>query len=105
MKAIPPIKKITNTIIPSAIKKGLSITDIWMVGNPIMKKGNGIFGPGHCSVTKSRDGQLWMVYHQQKNGSPGWNRIICIDSLWFDEQGNLHGKATRGLARPVPGQG
>jgi xylan 1,4-beta-xylosidase len=71
-------------------------------GNPIIQKGNGIFGPGHCSVTKTPDGQLWMVYHQQKNGKRGWNRIICIDRLWFDEKGVLHGKATRGEAKPVP---
>lgn len=71
--------------------------------NPIIKKGDGIFGPGHCSITKSRDGQLWMVYHQQKNGARGWNRIICIDPLRFDEQGGLRGKATRGVSRPAPG--
>jgi len=71
--------------------------------NPIIEKGDGIFGPGHCSVTKTLDGQLWMVYHQQKNGKRGWNRIICIDPLWFDDQGELHGKATRGLSRPLPG--
>ena len=72
------------------------------VGNPIIKKGNGIFGPGHCSVTKAGDGQLWMVYHQQKNGSPGWNRIICIDPLRFDEKGVLHARATRGEERKMP---
>ena len=72
-------------------------------GNPIIKKGGNIFGPGHCSVTKTPDGQLWMVYHQQKDGSRGWNRIICIDPLWFDEQGVLHGKATRATPRPAPG--
>ncbi len=72
-------------------------------GNPLIKKGEGIFGPGHCSVTKSSDGQLWMVYHQQKNGKRGWNRIICIDPLWFDDQGGLHGKATRSVSRPAPG--
>ena len=71
-------------------------------GNPIMKKGNNIFGPGHCSVTKTPDGRLWMVYHQQKNGARGWNRIICIDPLRFDDQGVLHGKATRGLALAAP---
>jgi xylan 1,4-beta-xylosidase len=71
-------------------------------GNPIMKKGANIFGPGHCSVTKAGDGQLWMVYHQQKNSKRGWNRIICIDPLWFDEQGVLHGKATRGTALTAP---
>ena len=71
-------------------------------GNPIIKKGGNIFGPGHCSVTKAADGQLWMVYHQQKNGSPGWNRIICIDPLRFDEKGVLHARATRGEALTAP---
>ena len=72
-------------------------------GNPIMQKGGNIFGPGHCSVTKASDGQFWMVYHQQKTGSRGWNRIICIDPLWFDDQGVLHGKATRGKEQAAPG--
>ncbi len=71
-------------------------------GNPLIKKGNNIFGPGHCSVTQDRAGQLWMVYHQQQNGARGWNRIICIDPLWFDDQGVLHGKASRGVPRPLP---
>ena len=71
-------------------------------GNPIIGKGSNIFGPGHCSVIKTRDGQLWMIYHQQKDGSRGWNRIICIDPLWFDDQGVLHGKATRGSVRQAP---
>ena len=72
-------------------------------GNPIIKKGNGIFGPGHCSVTRTPDGKLWMVYHQQKNGTRGWNRIICIDPLRFDAVGVLHGRATRGEKRSIPG--
>ena len=71
-------------------------------GNPIIKKGGNIFGPGHCSVTKASDGQLWMVYHQQKNSKRGWNRIICIDPLRFDEKGVLHGRATRGTALTAP---
>jgi beta-xylosidase len=71
-------------------------------GNPILKKGDGIFGPGHASVTKDLEGTLWMVYHQQKGRTTGWNRIICIDPLWFDDKGVLHGKATRGTPRPSP---
>lgn len=74
-------------------------------GNPIIKKGGGIFGPGHCSVTRAPDGELWMIYHQQKNSSRGWNRIICIDPLRFDDQGVLHGRATRGEKRKAPGMG
>jgi beta-xylosidase len=71
--------------------------------NPLIKKGGNIFGPGHCCVTKTPDGQLWLVYHQQKNGDRGWNRIICIDPLRFDDQGNLKAKASRAVSRPAPG--
>jgi len=60
-------------------------------GNPVIKKGNGVFGPGHASVTKDRKGKLWMIYHQQKDSTRGWNRVICIDPLWFDDDGVLHG--------------
>lgn len=71
-------------------------------GNPVIRKGEGIVGPGHVSVTRDREGKLWMVYHQQKDTTRGWNRIICIDPLWFDEKGVLHGKASRGTPRPAP---
>ncbi|MEJ2697785.1 MAG: glycoside hydrolase family 43 protein [Candidatus Sulfobium sp.] len=71
-------------------------------GNPIMKKGKGVFGPGHCSVTEDADGKLWMVYHQKTDASRGWDRIICIDRIWFDSKGVLHGKATRGKLQPAP---
>ena len=38
-----------------------------------------------------------MVYHQQKDGDLDWNRITCIDPLWFDDHGGLHVKATGGV--------
>jgi beta-xylosidase len=71
-------------------------------GNPIIRKEGSVLGPGHLSVTRDREGKLWMVYHQQKDRTPGWNRIICIDPLWFDEKGVLHGKASRTTPRPAP---
>lgn len=71
-------------------------------GNPVMKEGNGVFGPGHCAVTNTPDGRLWMVYHQKKDSSKGWDRIICIDPIWFDEKGVLHGKATRSVPQRAP---
>ncbi len=71
-------------------------------GNPVMKEGKGVFGPGHCSVIKDHDGNLWMVYHQKKDGSKGWDRMICIDPLRFDAKGVLHGKATRSTPQPAP---
>lgn len=71
-------------------------------GNPIIREGGGVLGPGHGSVTRDRAGKLWLVYHQQRDKTPGWNRVICIDPLWFDEKGVLHGKATRATPRPAP---
>lgn len=71
-------------------------------GNPIVKRGNGALGPGHCCVIEDRGGKLWMVYHQQKDDSQDWNRFICIDPLWFDERGVLHGRATRAAPQPAP---
>ena len=71
-------------------------------GNPIIRKGDGILGPGHPSVVRDQAGKLWMVYHQQKDETRGWNRIICIDPLWFDGKGVLHGKTSRATTKPAP---
>jgi xylan 1,4-beta-xylosidase len=71
-------------------------------GNPLMKRHNRVFGPGHCAVIKTPDGKLWMVYHQKTDASKGWDRIICIDRIWFDDKGVLHGEATRAAPRTAP---
>jgi len=71
-------------------------------GNPVVKEGDGIFGSGHASVTKDRNGTLWIVYHQQKDETRGWNRIICIDRLWFDKKGVLHVNPTRSTSQRAP---
>lgn len=71
-------------------------------GNPIVKKGRRVYGPGHCSVVETPGGKFWMIYHQKKDAAKDWNRIICIDPLWFDSSGVLRGKATRGTPEPAP---
>ena len=71
-------------------------------GNPIVQRTEQAFGPGHGCVVTDGAGNLWSVYHQQKDDSAPWNRFICIDPLWFDDAGVLHGKATRGTPEPAP---
>jgi len=71
-------------------------------GNPIAKRGNGVFGPGHHCVIAGPDGRLWMLYHQQNSERRGWKRFLAIDPLWFDEQGVIHVKTTRGTDEPAP---
>jgi beta-xylosidase len=70
--------------------------------NPIGKRGGGVFGPGHNCVVTGPDGKLWMVYHQQNSEKIGWNRFLAIDPLWFDADGVLHVKTTRGTDEPAP---
>ena len=71
-------------------------------GNPIAKRGYGVFGPGHHSVVTGPDGKLWMLYHQQNSEEIGWKRFLALDPIWFDEQGVLHAKTTRGTDEPAP---
>jgi beta-xylosidase len=71
-------------------------------GNPIVARGKEALGPGHGCVVTDGDNNLWSVYHQQKDDTQRWNRFVCIDPLWFDEDGILHGKATRGAPQPAP---
>ena len=71
-------------------------------GNPIARRGNGVFGPGHHCVVTGPDGKLWMVYHQQNSEAIGWKRFLAIDPLWFDDQGVIHAKTTRGTDEPAP---
>jgi GH43 family beta-xylosidase len=71
-------------------------------GNPIAKRGGGVFGPGHHCVVAGPDGRLWMVYHQKHGEKTGWARFLGIDPLWFDDQGVIHVKTTRGTDEPAP---
>ena len=69
--------------------------------NPILHRSSGLFGPGHgCAIRDGAD-HWWYVYHQKQSDRRAWDRFICIDRLHFDEQGQLHGEATRGRERPA----
>jgi beta-xylosidase len=72
------------------------------VNNPIIKRGEGLFGPGHGCAIQDDAGKWWHIYHQKETDRREWKRFIAMDPLWFDEEGLLHGKATRGAAQPAP---
>lgn len=71
-------------------------------GNPIAKRGEDVLGPGHHCVIAGPDGKLWMVYHQKASTNKGWDRFLAIDPLWFDDQGVIHVKTTKGTDEPAP---
>ena len=44
---------------------------------PVFSRTAEVFGPGHCSFVKSRDGQEdWIVYHSAKKSGSGWSRKV-----------------------------
>ncbi len=70
--------------------------------NPIVHRGGGVFGPGHGCAIQDAAGQWWHVYHQKRTERVEWDRFIALDPLWFDEQGRLFSRATRGSPQPAP---
>ncbi|MCU0874697.1 MAG: glycoside hydrolase family 43 protein, partial [Pirellulaceae bacterium] len=73
--------------------------------NPILHRGDGVFGPGHGGAIQDAEGAWWYVYHQKNSDRRAWDRFICIDRLHFDEQGRLNGRATRAQPQPAPATG
>jgi beta-xylosidase len=72
-------------------------------GNPIVKRTDTIFGPGHHCVVEGSDKKLWMIYHQKRSEERSFKRYLAIDPIWFDDHGVLHAKVTKGTDEPVPG--
>lgn len=70
--------------------------------NPIVQRGEGLFGPGHGCAVQDAAGRWWHVYHQKRTARIEWDRFIAVDPLWFDQQGNLYSRATRGAPQPAP---
>lgn len=70
--------------------------------NPIIQRGEGIFGPGHGCAIRDDVGQWWHIYHQKNTARVEWSRFIALDPLWFDADGKLTSRATRGTTHPAP---
>ena len=52
--------------------------------DPILKSGNGLFGPGHGSLTSDN----WLVFHTAAYNGSGWTRQIRTQPFrWNEEEG------------------
>jgi beta-xylosidase len=70
--------------------------------NPIIQRSEGLFGPGHGCAIQDANGKWWHVYHQKRTQRIEWDRFICLDPFWFDEEGLLYGRATRNRTHQAP---
>ncbi|MBA4148625.1 MAG: family 43 glycosylhydrolase [Verrucomicrobia bacterium] len=71
-------------------------------GNPIVQRKGQLLGPGHHCVIEGPDKKLWMLYHQKRSEERSFKRYLAIDPIWFDKNGVLHAKATKGTDEPGP---
>jgi xylan 1,4-beta-xylosidase len=71
-------------------------------GNPIVKRNDVIFGPGHHSVVEGPDKKLWMIYHQKRTDSTGFHRYLALDPIWFDDAGVIHSRISKNSSQPAP---
>ncbi|MEP6662985.1 MAG: glycoside hydrolase family 43 protein [Verrucomicrobiota bacterium] len=71
-------------------------------GNPIVKRTDKIFGPGHHCVVEGPGRKLWLIYHQKRTDDISWPRFLAIDPIWFDKDGTLHCKISKETDEPAP---
>lgn len=57
--------------------------------SPVFSKTKDVFGPGHCSFVKSRDGREdWIVYHSARQSGAGWNRRVNMQRFTWNPDGS-----------------
>lgn len=71
-------------------------------GNPIVRGGGNIIGPGHHCVVEGPDQNLWMIHHQKRTPDISWPRFVALDPIWFDDQGVLRATVSHGTEQPAP---
>ena len=68
----------------------------------IFKEGNGLYGPGHCSFTKSPSGREdWLVYHAMVSTNE-YKRYVCMQKFTWNPDGtpNFGTPQKTGIANP-----
>ena len=54
---------------------------------PVFRKTDSVFGPGHSSFVMDRGQTTWMVYHSAKRKGSGWDRHISMQPIqWTDDE-------------------
>lgn len=78
--------------------------------NPLMTTdlSNGVSSPGHNSIVASPDGkELFVVYHRHADPQgerPSFDRVVCIDRLYFDREGRLRTDGPTSEPQKAPGR-
>ena len=89
-----------NYLNPSSWAKSVSA-----VFSTYVDSSGGVYGPGHCGLTKSFDGtQDWIFYHAAKYTGAGWTRNIRMQSFSWNAAGypQFGHPVPAGIGLPIP---
>lgn len=84
-------------LITADIDDDLMDPDSWVKrAEPIFSSANGVYGPGHHSLTTSPDGtEDWIIYHAARWPGSGWTRNVRAQKFTWNADG------TPNLGEPV----
>ena len=69
----------------------------------VFHEGNGFYGPGHCSFTKSPNGQEdWLVYHAMLNDQNDQPRYACMQPFMWNPDGTPNFGTPQKTGVPMP---
>ncbi|MBD2868970.1 family 43 glycosylhydrolase [Paenibacillus arenilitoris] len=76
-------------LITANIGDDLTDPDSWVKRDePIFSSANGVYGPGHHSLTTSPDGsEDWMIYHSARWSGSGWTRNVRAQQFTWNADG------------------
>lgn len=79
----------------------------WVKTGPVFSQANGVYGPGHASFVKSKDGmQDYIVYHAAKSNGSGWDRNIRTQMFtWHGDVPFFGEPISAGVELAVPSNG
>jgi GH43 family beta-xylosidase len=70
---------------------------------PVFRATDSVFGPGHCSFVKSRDGKEdWIVYHSAREKGSGWRRQINMQKFTWHHDGSPDFGIPIAPGEPIP---
>jgi xylan 1,4-beta-xylosidase len=87
---------------PTVVRGRETRAQLGETGAQLAASGHDIYGPGHHCVVDAPDGKMWMVYHQKYDDRTSYRRFLALDPIWFDAEGKLHARLTRGTKEFAP---
>ncbi|MBD0379471.1 family 43 glycosylhydrolase [Paenibacillus sedimenti] len=91
-------------LITASTTSNLLSASAWTKKNtPVFQSGNGIYGPGHHSFTKSKDGtEDWIVYHSARWQGSGWERSIRAQKFTWNADNTPNLGTPKAPNTPIP---